>query len=165
MEKVGGMKEPELIDKFVTIKQVVSEEAAPIFRKTGDVAELLVDYGLHERVQEELWVITLDGSRSVRTIYRVAQGGYHDCDISLAAVLSPVFLSATDRFVVAHNHPSGELVATGPDIELSDQISQAADLLGLMFEDHIIMTPQREWYSMKGNHQLRLPTTRVSGRR
>ena len=143
---------------LVTIHQQVERELE-VVHNTTEVADILTEMGLSSSVQEELWVGLLDGARQVRGLYPVAKGGYHDCDISIPTLLSPVFLGATDRFFIAHNHPSGDLTPTQHDLELTWRITQAADVLDLMFEDHLIVTPSGRWHSMRGSRQLR-PSTK-----
>jgi DNA repair protein RadC len=154
----------DLVDSFVTIQQVVEKtKSAPRLHSTKTLAEILGEYGLSKSVQEELWVIPIDGKACVRTIYQVAKGGYHDTDVSIPTILSPVFLSGTDRFAIAHNHPSGHLEATQFDIELTHRISEAADLLELTFEDHLIVTPDGSFISLYGKRLLR-PSSKVSSK-
>lgn len=138
---------------YVDIQQRVLRQS-PLVHHTGEVADVLNEFGLSTAVQEELWVVLLDGVRNIRSVYPVAKGGYHDCDISIPTILSPVFIGATDRFMIAHNHPSGEAAPTQHDLDLTWRLSAAAELLDLMFEDHVIVTPKGEWYSMKGHKQL-----------
>lgn len=41
--------------------------------------------------------------------------------------------------IVAHNHPSGDPEPSPSDIEITRRLSQAADLLGIRFLDHVII--------------------------
>lgn len=150
---------PTSLVPLVTIHQKVERELT-VVHNTTEVAEVLMEFGLGTTVQEELWTVLLDGGRQVRGVYPIAKGGYHDCDISIPTVLSPVFVGATDRFIIAHNHPSGDISPTQPDLELTWRISQAADLLDLIFEDHIILTPEGRWYSFRGSRQMRPPKSK-----
>lgn len=152
-----------MIDRFVNISQEVLKEQ-PVMKTTADIGALLVHFGLGRSVQEELWVVTIDGSRAVRTVVQVGKGGYHDCNISIPTILSPVFLAGTDRFVVAHNHPAGELTPTRIDLELTYTLSEAANLLDLTFEDHLIVVPDGGWYSFRGHGQMARPIRKVAER-
>lgn len=145
------------------VQEVVA--SGTVYESTADIGADLAAMGLSNAVQEEVWVVTIDGSRQVRRYYTVAKGNYHDCDVSLPALLSPVFLSATDRFVVAHNHPSGTLEPTQHDFNMTWRIGEAADMLDLIFEDHLIVAPGGKWYSMRGHKQMRAPkSSKVAGR-
>jgi DNA repair protein RadC len=140
--------------EYRVIHQKVERELK-VVHNTVEVAEVLEGLGLSSAVQEELWVVLLDGARQVLAVYPVGKGGYHDCDISIPTIIAPVFLGATDRFIIAHNHPSGDTNPTQHDLELTWRINQAADILDLMFEDHIIVTPKGQWHSMRGSRQMR----------
>jgi DNA repair protein RadC len=130
-------------------------EAAPQLETTAHIAKMLDGLGLSNAAQEEVWVIAIDGSRNVRHVIQVAKGGYHDCDVAIPAIFSAVLLAGTDRFAIAHNHPSGELNPTNQDFDLTWRVSDAADVLDMIFEDHLIMTPNGDWYSFRGHKQMR----------
>lgn len=152
----------DLVDSFVTIHQKV-EKSTPRLHSTKTLAELLHEYGLSTATQEEVWVIPIDSMAQVRTIYQVAKGGYNSADVSIATILAPVFLAQTDRFAIAHNHPTGELEITRHDIDLTHRLSEAADLLELTFEDHIIIGPDGSFVSLQGKKLMR-PPSKVSAK-
>lgn len=77
----------------------------------------------------------------------------HDEIISIgsltANIVHPreVFQPAIERGAVAvilgHNHPSGRLEATNADIEITEQLISAGDILGIELLDHLIITATR----------------------
>lgn len=109
----------------------------------------LTEMGLPSAAQEQLWVIALDSLNQIRSVTPVSIGTYHECYVSVPNVLSPVLLSATDRFIIAHNHPNGRPNPTADDIDLTKRISIAAEAMDMAFDDHIIVTPTGEWRSMR----------------
>jgi DNA repair protein RadC len=110
---------------------------------------VLTEFGLTTSAQEQTWVISLDSRNAIRSVTAVSVGTYHECFIGVPTVLSPVLLSATDRFIMAHNHPNGKSNPTKDDIELTVRIQQASKVMGLDFDDHIIVTPDGTWSSMQ----------------
>lgn len=148
------------VTRFVRIHQEVIADA-PILFSTAEIAEAVTHFGLANSVQEELWVMTIDGARHIRAIYAAAKGGYHDCEISLPTLLSPVLLDGCDRFAIAHNHPSGEIKPTDQDLDLTWRLGAAAETVDLVFEDHVIVTPDGGWWSFRGHRQMEPPTRRV----
>jgi len=114
-----------------------------------EVAKLCYDLGLHHRAQEEVWVVTLDGDRNVRAVVPVAKGGFHEVFVSVPAVLSSVLLTGTDRFVLVHNHPSGNLTPTEVDKKLTKGLVAAVHMLDMIMDDHLIVGPPNGWYSMR----------------
>jgi DNA repair protein RadC len=57
-------------------------------------------------------------------------------------------------FCVAHNHPSGQIVNSAEDDEITERLQEAAKLLGLHFVDHIIFT-ETKWWSYRENGRLK----------
>jgi len=112
------------------------------------VAKLVEDLGLSHAAQEEIWVVTLDGDRNIRAVVPVAKGGYHEVFASVPAILSAVLLTGTDRFVLVHNHPSGNLEPTEPDKRLTKGLVEAIHKLDMLFDDHLIVGPTG-WFSMR----------------
>lgn len=88
---------------------------------------------------EELWVLSLDGQNGVRSFRRVAQGGLHGCSVSARDILRAALTEAASAFVVCHNHPSGDPTPSPADVEMTRVLCEAAELVGLVCVDHIIV--------------------------
>ena len=78
----------------------------------------------------------------------MARGSYNDVVVSISAILSAVLVAGTDRFLVVHNHPSGDVEPSEMDVKLAQKIATAANACGLTFEDHVIIGPPDRYYSM-----------------
>lgn len=110
------------------------------------VVELLDDWGLSKSTQETGYVVAFDGMRNVRIVIEVARGTSGGLDIHIPTVLRAVLMSGADRFVFIHTHPTGNAVPSPADTETTEVLSRAAASIGLVFEDHIIVTPKRNVY-------------------
>jgi len=106
-----------------------------------DIEELLDEIGMTHSTQERMFVISFDSLENIRTIQEVAKGGYHELAVPLPPLLTSVLLSGTDRFKIIHNHPSGDTSPTNLDVDLTRSVMQAANMVGLYFEDHVIVGP------------------------
>jgi DNA repair protein RadC len=91
------------VHRYVTIEQVVRMDQP----ETADLSTLLERWGLTRATQEAVWVIAIDNVTQLKTVTEVARGGFHDVLVHIPTVLSAVLAAQTDRFYVAHNHPSG----------------------------------------------------------
>jgi DNA repair protein RadC len=114
-----------------------------------NLSETLGELGLNNAAQEQLWILAIDSLNQIRSVTPVAIGTYHECYVGVPNVISPVLLSATDRFIMAHNHPNGRPNPTADDIDLTKRIRVAAEAMDLAFDDHVIVTPTGGWTSMK----------------
>ena len=55
-------------------------------------------------------------------------------------VFRPAIESNAAAVILAHNHPSGEVVASDEDIEITKQLIQVGKILGISLLDHVIIT-------------------------
>jgi DNA repair protein RadC len=120
----------------------------------SEVAELCRELGLNTRAQEEVWVASLDGDCKLRAVIPVAKGSYHEVNTDIASILSAVLLTASDRFVLLHNHPSGDLTPTLADKNLTKELKVACGHMGMRFEDHLIVGPPNSWKSLRAEGLL-----------
>jgi DNA repair protein RadC len=72
----------------------------------------------------------------------VAVGSNHACVIRPVDVLKGAVLSNAFGCILAHNHPSGILIPSDNDIELTKHLIQAGELLGIKVLDHLIISNQ-----------------------
>ena len=63
--------------------------------------------------------------------------------------LKASILSNASNVLLAHNHPSGNLVPSQDDIKVTDMMIRAYDLLGMSVLDHIIVGPDKQFFSMR----------------
>ncbi len=59
----------------------------------------------------------------------------HPREVFYPAVQNPV-----SGVIVAHNHPSGDLSPSSEDMEITDRLKRAGEILGIDLIDHIIVT-------------------------
>lgn len=55
-------------------------------------------------------------------------------------VFRPALEYAASAVILAHNHPSGELKPSEADVEITQQLYAASELLGIELLDHIVVT-------------------------
>ena len=57
-------------------------------------------------------------------------------------IFKSAILANAVAIIVCHNHPSGELVPSKNDIEITKQLIAAGELLGIKVLDHLIVSNQ-----------------------
>lgn len=77
-------------------------------------------------------------------------------------VLKSSILSNANAVMLIHNHPSGNLEPSREDIQVTDRLMQAYDLMGIPVMDHIILGPKEQYYSFYENAILPLPDNRYT---
>lgn len=70
-------------------------------------------------------------------------------------VFKPAIINSASFIIILHNHPSENVIPTKEDIEVTEMLKKAGDILGIQLLDHIIFTEKNEEYcSFKINKKL-----------
>ena len=153
-----------------TLEQLLAVETADIYvelklhpvanvPRASSVVDLLIGRGLHTEPQEAVYVVATDREQ-VRMVACVARGDFHSVVVSIPILLSVPLLAGADHIVIAHNHPSGRLLPSKHDFDMTQAIVEAANLAGITVDDHIIMAPDGRHLSLREAHVLDPPKVR-----
>lgn len=153
-----------------SLEQIMSIETADIYveirldpvahpPRVGSIVDLLIARGLASEPQEAIYVVAVDPEQ-VRYVACVAKGEYHSVTVPIAAVLAIPLLAGADHFVIAHNHPSGKLLPSRQDFDMTEAIMDAANVAGMTLDDSIIIAPDGRSLSFKDSHILEAPAPR-----
>jgi DNA repair protein RadC len=136
-----------VIERFVDIHLDVRREVMlPAGRPIGD---MLTDWGLTDALQEQLWVVAYDGQKRVMTVMQTAMGGYNEMIVSVTPTIAAVLMAGAQRFILAHNHPSGNVQPTNEDLDLTEIMRKASNTVGVYLEDHVIVGPPDRFLSLR----------------
>jgi DNA repair protein RadC len=64
-------------------------------------------------------------------------------------VFRPALCSASASIILLHNHPSGDTEPSEADLEVTNRLEKAGEILGIDLVDHIIFTADGKFFSMK----------------
>jgi DNA repair protein RadC len=101
------------------------------------VAELLRHAAHAER--EGFHVVLLDVRGRLLRAVQVAEGSLSQCPVSPRDALRPAVREGAHGLVFAHNHPSGDPSPSPDDVDLTERLRAAADLVGVLARDHVIV--------------------------
>jgi DNA repair protein RadC len=93
--------------------------------------------------QETVYVLALNTAKRVLGHFKLSSGGVSHTIID-SRILFPMLLltpGCTD-FIMAHNHPSGNLKPSFDDKKATDTLTQAGQLLGITLLDHLIVSSE-----------------------
>ncbi len=103
--------------------------------------------------QENLLVFYLDSRHHVKHAEVLFKGGIDRTLLDKKTLLRRALEEKALFIALAHNHPSGNLEPSDPDIDVTYQIADTCKLLEIELVDHIIFT-RDEFYSMKEGNLL-----------
>lgn len=109
-----------------------SKDCAELFRKIFDADTFLWS--------EEFIVLCLNNSNRVLGFYKLSSGGITGTVVDVRMVYTIALKSCATSIIIAHNHPSGRLLASDADKEITQKLKQAGQMLDIKLLDHIILT-------------------------
>jgi DNA repair protein RadC len=101
------------------------------------VADLMRPAAHAER--ECFHVVLLDVRGRLLRAERVAEGSLTQCPVSPRDALRPAVREGAHGVVFVHNHPSGDPSPSPEDADLTDRLRAAAELVGVVARDHVIV--------------------------
>jgi len=104
--------------------------------------------------QECFLSILLDGQNRLLAERLITEGIPTQATIYVRRVMEEALRVSASAFVVAHNHPSGHPSPSPADDKTTQELKQAAGLLDLVFQDHIIIGGGTSYFSYVENDKL-----------
>ena len=117
-----------------------------------DIFTLVRHYA--DRKQERFISLSLNGAHEVLAVRIVTIGLVNKTIIHPREVFADLIQDRAAAFCVAHNHPSGQVICSPEDEEITERLQEAAKILGIQFVDHIIFS-EINWWSFRENGKLK----------
>ncbi|MBI2899892.1 MAG: DNA repair protein RadC [Planctomycetes bacterium] len=116
-------------------------------QKVGSIREALRLLGrlTPGKREEELNLIYLDAGNGVLGHEVIARGTANEVAVLPRQVLERLLERRAGGFLVAHNHPSGDIGPSDADRALTRALAQGAAALGVRFLDHVILGDGRHY--------------------
>jgi len=122
-----------------------------IINNSRDAFELLAP-NLSDKNVEEFWVIFMR-KNTISGIEKLHQGGLDNALVDIRLLLKRLIEKDATTFIIAHNHPSGNLKPSASDKDLTKKIKDATGYLNLHLFDHLIIAGN-QYYSFADHHEL-----------
>lgn len=137
---IGEVKAIQLLAVCELVKRInkpINKEEIKI-KDAKDVAKLLMNELRYEK-REVVKLILLNNKNIVLKIKDISYGGTNFAMIEPREVLSEAVKLQAPKIILVHNHPSGDVVPSKSDFNITDRIYEAAEIMGIKLLDHIII--------------------------
>ena len=104
----------------------------------NDLYKIFSQY-LSDLQTEEFWAIFLNQKNHVIYKTQISKGGISGTLVDVRVIFRIAIEHFATSVVVAHNHPTGNLTPSQPDISITRRIKEAGDLLDIKLLDHLII--------------------------
>jgi UPF0758 protein fjoh_0413 len=100
-----------------------------------------------ELPHEEFWVLYLNSTNRVIHKARLFSGGITHTTVDVRLLFKTALEQGAIALILVHNHPSGSITPSKEDIELTQRVKTAGDMLDIKLLDHVIVT-EKEYLSL-----------------
>lgn len=135
---MGAAKITELLAALELSKRYLIDSDQPIIDSPEKAVEQLTD--IRDKKQEYFVVMTLDGANRLIAKRTITIGTLTSSLVHPREVFADAITDRAAGIIVAHNHPSGNLIASVADNEATNRLKETGLLLGVALIDHIIVT-------------------------
>jgi DNA repair protein RadC len=122
----------------------------PVIKSALDAYVVLNEfYPVDKIALQEMFVVAyLNRSNRVIGVFEVSSGGITGTVADIRLILGTALKVAATSLILSHNHPSGNLIPSKPDLDLTQKIKEASRFLDISVVDHLILTYENKFYSM-----------------
>ena len=109
-----------------------------IIKEPSDVANVLM-HDLRFLKKEVIKIIILNNKNVILKILDIASGGTNFANTDIKDILSEAVKMQAPKIIMVHNHPTGDSTPSKSDIQITNRLYDAANLLGIQLLDHIVI--------------------------
>jgi DNA repair protein RadC len=91
---------------------------------------------------EEFKILLLNNASRVLGIFEVSKGGISGASADIRIVFAAALRANATGIILAHNHPSGQLLPSDADKYITNNMRKAGELLNIRILDHLIVTAE-----------------------
>ena len=138
---IGEAKAITIIAALELGRRRRAEETIELKKITSskDVFELMQPI-MGELPHEEFWILYLNNSNKVVYKAQLSKGGITGTVVDIRLVFKMALEQNATSIILTHNHPSGKLLASEADIQITKKLKLAGQQLDIAILDHIIIT-------------------------
>lgn len=134
----------ETLEVFLDIPYRIYETNLSNHEET--ISYLRKEIGFKQR--ETFGVLLLDGKNNLLGCEILFQGARDVTQIYVKELMEIIFQKAARKFIMFHNHPSGDPKPSEDDIRMTNRVKELSSDIGLEYIDHLIITSKYA-YSIK----------------
>ena len=148
---IGKVKAIELLASLELGKRVYYKKTKEdiILNNTQKVYDYFKDI-FYGETQENFYAVYLDTKNRIISYKLLFKGTINHSIVHPREVFKYALYDSATSIIVMHNHPSGDTTPSKPDIELTNNLLKAGELLGIPVLDHIIIS-EYSYYSFYEN--------------
>lgn len=121
----------------------------PQIKDSKDIHRVLQKIYPDDKIEhhEMFYIVLLNRANRVMGCYKVSEGGVAGTVVDAKMVFSVAVKCMASSIILSHNHPSGSMLPSQADIDLTRKLVNAGKTLDIVVLDHLIISPHGYYYS------------------
>jgi DNA repair protein RadC len=155
MKGIGPAKAAQIkaaIELSKRLEADAGEKPKPVLKSPENVVAVMRSK-LKGKKKEHFWVICLDTRNRLINWKPVSIGSLDTSIVHPREVFKEAVSSSAASVIFVHNHPSGDPEPSKEDVELTERLVKAGEIIGIDVLDHIIVC-DKSYLSLKANNLL-----------
>lgn len=157
LKKYKGMGETKAISIIAALELGRRRGSSEILEKKQISASkdifMLFHPMLSDLPHEEFWILFLNHSNRILDTQRLSVGGLSNTSVDIRLIMKMAIERLASKIVIAHNHPSGNVVPSKHDAMITQKIKDGGSLLDITLIDHLIVA-DNQYYSFADEGRL-----------
>lgn len=138
---IGEAKAISIIAALELGRRRRAEDAVQLVKITSSKAIFeLMQPIIGELPHEEFWIVYLNNSNKVISKSQLSKGGITGTLVDVRLVFKNALELGATSLILCHNHPSGTLIPSDADKQITKKLKLAGDSLEIKVLDHLIVT-------------------------
>ena len=141
IDGIGEAKACSIVAAMELSKRLISGQQGAVrirIRDSRQVAEILMEEMMYEK-REFFMTLNLNSKLQVESKSVISIGSLDSAPVHPREVFGPAIRRGAAAVVVAHNHPSGDPTPSPQDIDVTNRLIKASEILGIRLLDHVIV--------------------------
>ena len=136
---IGRAKATQLAAVFEFGRRLSRERYREIPIDSPEAVHDLLGAEMRALTQEAVRLVLLDNRANLIHVAEITRGTLNECIAHPRDIFRTVIAWSAASFILVHNHPSGNPSPSQADIQLTRELREAADLLKIDLQDHVII--------------------------
>lgn len=137
------------MDSLVMEKVIPYEEESKFDNPQKIVNMMNNVFNLYRQSEEYVYMVVLDSKCHIRGVTEISHGGVNASYVDPRSVFQKALMLGAVNLIFVHNHPGRDYFPSKEDINITRRLVEAGEILGVKIQDHIIISGQKDYFSMK----------------
>ena len=122
------------------VNEKTCEYNPTIIHTPADVVKFIDDMeDIKNHAEERIYCIAMNTKNEIISFSQIAQGSIDNCNFDIKGLFKTILLCNASKFILIHNHPSGDSSPSERDYQVTEKIKEASKIMGIEFLDHIVI--------------------------